>query len=160
MAAMTDVPHQELVLVSAPEIFTALYPRLILSAQRRQQPAKLRLLSMGPIALRARRLDTHTLEVNYDGGLLSTLAERLYRDERHPMKQGDRVELDGLSIAVGRVTSDGRPLSTTFTFAEPLDSPKLRWVVWQKDRYVPFTVPAHDGDVVDVPAARSTYSEG
>ena len=48
----------------------------------------------------------------------------------------------------------------TFTFAEPLDSPKLRWVEWQKDQFVPFTPPRNDGEVVDITAATRTYVVG
>jgi hypothetical protein len=160
IATMTDVPHQELVIVSAPEFYSGYSLRYMRDATGEPQPEKLRVLSVGAIAMRARRVDAHTLELTYENGLLADPALRLFRDDRHPMKPGDSIALDGLQIVIQSVTSDGRPAVVTFTFAEPLDSPKLRWVIWQKDRFVRFTPPENDGEAVDITPARREYVIG
>lgn len=160
VATMTDVRHQELVIVSAPEFYSGYSLPYIQDATGKPQPEKLRVLSVGAVAMRARRVDAHTLELTYDGGLLADPALRLFRDDEHPMKAGDSIELDGCRIVVRKVTSDGRPAVVAFTFAEPLDSPKLRWVEWRKDQFVPFTPPRSDGEVVDIAAATRTYVVG
>ena len=160
LASMTDVTHQELVLVSAPEFYASEYLRLIRRAQGKPEPEKLRILSLGSVAMHARRIDAHQLELTYEHGMLESMPLWLYRDPAHPMAAGDTIRLEGLTIVVTRVTEDGRPAIATFTFAEPLDSPKLRWVVWQKDHYVPFTPPGRDGQVVDIEPARSEFTLG
>jgi hypothetical protein len=160
VATMTDIPHQELIIVSAPEFYSGYSLPYIQDAAGKPQPQKLRTLSVGAVAIRARRVDAHTLELTYEGGLLADPALRLFRDDDHPTKPGDSIELDGLRIVVREVTSDGRPAVVTFAFAEPLDSPKLRWVIWEKDEFVPFTPPRNDGEVVDIAEARRTYVVG
>src|SRR5262249_21534287 len=150
VATMTDIAHQELIFVSAPEFYSGYSLPYIQDAMGQPQPEKLRVLSVGAVAMRARRMDAHTLELTYENGLVADRALRLFRDDRHPMKVGDSIQLDGLRIVVRQVTSDGRPAVVTFTFGELLDSPKLRWVVWEKDRFMPFTPPRNDGEVVDI----------
>jgi hypothetical protein len=119
-----------------------------------------RLLSVGPVALDVRRLDAHRLEITFEGGLLGPMLTRLYRGRNDPFAPGDRVTLEGLTIEVTRVTEDGRPLVAVFTFEKPLDSPDLRWVVWQDDHFVRFTPPRADGEVVRVTPARSGFVIG
>ena len=157
IATMTDVPHQDLVILSAPELYSAEYVRLVQRAHGKPEPEKLRVLGVGSVKAHARRLDAHTLAVSWDGGLVQEDALQLYRSSAHPMKPGDRVALDGLDIVVTEVTSDGRPAAATLRFAERLDSPKLRWVVWENDHYVPFTPPDRDGAVADIARAESPY---
>lgn len=160
VATMTDVPRQELVMVTAPEYYAGEYLRLVQRAEGKPEPEKLRLLSVGSVRLHVARLDAHTLELTYEHGLLESMPLRLYRDAAHPMHAGDTIRLDGLDIVVTRVTRDGRPATATFTFAERLDSSKLRWVIWERDRFVPFTPPTVDGEAVDVEPARSEFTVG
>jgi hypothetical protein len=159
VANMSDVAHQDLIMVTAPEYYVGTYVRAVLRDAGKPEPARVRLLSVGSVGIQARRLDAHTLELTYDG-LLAPAPMRLFRSSRHPMTAGDEVKLDGLSIEVTRVTSDGRPAAARFTFAEPLDSPRLHWVTWQKDHFVKFSLPPADGAVVVVPRAVSGFTIG
>jgi hypothetical protein len=159
VATMSDVPHQDLIMVTAPEYYVGTYVRAVLGDAGRPEPAHVRLLSVGPVGIRARRLDAHTLELTYDG-LLAPAPMRLFSSARNPMAAGSEIKLDGVTIDVTRVTSDGRPATATFRFTEPLDSPRLRWVTWQKDHFVKFAPPAADGAVVEVPRAVSGYTIG
>lgn len=150
IATMTDVRHENLIVVSAPEFYAVEYLRLVQRALNRPEPEKVRFLSVGDSSIRARRVDAHTLELTYEGWQERKRPLCLYRTAEHPMKAGDTVALDGLEIVVTRVTADGRPAVATFRFTESLDSPKLRWVIWQKDQYVPFTPPHKDGEAVEI----------
>jgi hypothetical protein len=100
------------------------------------------MLSVGPVPVAARRLDAHRLELEYEGGLLASPLSQLYRSARMPMSPGERVELRGLSIELTRVTEDGRPAAAVFTFAEPLESARYRFIAWKSDRYGAFAIPA------------------
>ena len=159
-AELSDPPRQELVLVTAPEYYSGTFPRLMARLDHRPEMQRQRLLSIGPVAIDARRLDAHRLELTYEGGLLAPILTRLYRGRNDPFSPGDRVELDGLDIEVTRVTDDGRPLVAVFTFEKPLDSPGLCWVVWQKDHFARFAPPSADGAVVHITPARSTFEIG
>jgi hypothetical protein len=160
LAALTDPPRQELLIVTAPEYYSGTFPRLLLRLEGKPEPERQRLLSVGPVAIDARRLDAHRLEVTYEGGLYGPILTRLYRGDRRPLAVGDRVTLHGLVIDVTRLTPDGRPLTAVFTFEKPLDSPDLRWVIWRRDRFVRFSPPAADGVVVHIDPARSTFEIG
>ncbi len=159
-ALLSDPPNQELVIVTAPEYYSGTFPRLLARLDRRPDVQRQRLLSVGPVAIDARRLDAHRLELTYEGGLLGPMLTRLYRGRRDPFTPGDRVTLEGLTIEVTRVTDGGRPAVAVFTFEKPLDSPGLCWVMWEKNHFVTFLPPASDGDVVHVEAARSTFEIG
>jgi hypothetical protein len=159
-AELTDPPRQELVVVTAPEYYSGTFPRLLARLEHRPDMQRQRLLSVGPVALDVRRLDAHRLEITFEGGLLGPMLTRLYRGRNDPFAPGDRVTLEGLTIEVTRVTEDGRPLVAVFTFEKPLDSPDLRWVVWQDDHFVRFTPPRADGEVVRVTPARSGFVIG
>jgi hypothetical protein len=159
-AVLTDPPRQELVMVTAPEYYSGTFPRLMRRLAREPEMQRQRLLSVGPVAIEARRLDAHRLELTYAGGLLGPVLTRLYRGPASPMNAGDRVTLEGLTIDVSRVTPDGRPLVAIFTFEKPLASPDIKWVAWQKDRFVPFAPPVADGQVVHVEPAHSTFEIG
>jgi hypothetical protein len=160
IAELSDPPRQELIIVTAPEYYSGTFPRLMLRLEGRPEPKRQRLLSVGPVAIEARRLDEHRLELRYENGLLAPVLTRMYRGAKDPMAPGDRVTLEGLTIDVTEVTSDGRPLVAEFTFEKPLSSSDLRWVVWRKDRFVRFTPPATDGAVVHIDPARSSFEIG
>ena len=159
VASMSDVSHQDLIMVTAPEYYVGTYARAVLRDAGQPVPAHIRLLSVGSVGIRARRLDAHTLELVYDG-LLAPAPMRLFSSARHPLTQGHEVNLEGVHIEITRVTSDGRPAAATFRFDEPLDSPRLHWVTWQKDHFVRFSPPASEGAVEHVPPAASAFTLG
>lgn len=77
--------------------------------------------------------------------------DMLYRDHR-PMKLGHHINLLNVEVEITEVTADGRPAEAAFRFATGLDSPLYRWLQWQRDAFVPFTVPAV-GESLVLPAA-------
>lgn len=68
--------------------------------------------------------------------------DRLVRDDDHPFRSGDRIEMTSFTIEVLRVTSAGAPLEVAFRFKTPLEDSSLVWLGWEDWRYVPFALPA------------------
>jgi hypothetical protein len=102
------------------------------------------------------RSDAHTLELEFRGGILGEPLLELYRARSLPLSVGTRIDLVGLSIEVLAQTEDGRVSAARFRFAQPLEDPRYRFVLWQGDRYVPFAPPA-PGASVDVAAAHLRF---
>jgi hypothetical protein len=141
IAAMGS-PEEELIVVTAPEYFFVNLIPIMQALDGKEGPSRLRMLSVGPVPVVLRRLDLHRFELEYEGGLLASPLPQLYRSARLPMSPGERVELRGLSIELTRVTADGRPAAAVFTFAEPLESTRYRFIQWKTDRYGPLPMPA------------------
>jgi hypothetical protein len=99
------------------------------------------------------RTDAHTLVIRSAGGYFAWTFDRLLRDERHPLKVGDRVELSDMTAEVTAVTSDGRPTEASFRFVVPLEDASLRWLCWSDGQWGPFKPPAVR-ETVELPAVR------
>ncbi len=155
VATMTDVPRQELVMVTAPEYYAGEYLRLVQRAEGKPEPEKLRLLSVGSVRLHVARVNEHTLELTYEHGLLESMPLRLYRDAAHPMHAGDTIRLDG--------TRHRRPPRHARRPARDGDlhvRGAARFAEAHRDRFVPFVPPSADGETVDVEPARSEFTVG
>ncbi len=74
-------------------------------------------------------------------GHLQQMLARLYRGEAAPMHVGQVVELDGMRVEVVAVDSERRALAAEFTFDEPLDSPRHRWIAWRDGEAFDWTPP-------------------
>jgi hypothetical protein len=88
-----------------------------------------------------RRVDKHTLEIRPKRGYLNLALDRVFRNERRPMAQGQEVKLTGMTARVTAVTADGRPAVATFRFDEPLESPSFVWLCYRGRGYEPFVPP-------------------
>ncbi len=148
-----DIAGRDLVFVTAPEYFAVRLVQLERRVEGRPLPRRFRALSFGPQDVIVERTDARTLELEYVGGILQDQGLELYRSRRVPMSPGDRVELEGLSIVVLEVTSDGRASRARFTFDTPLDAPSLVYYAWGKQGFEHFTVPAI-GEKRRLPAAK------
>jgi hypothetical protein len=60
------------------------------------------------------------------------------------MTPGQQVELTGMRAEVIALTADERPLEARMQFTVPLEDASLKWLQWDWERnaYVPFTLPA------------------
>lgn len=152
-------PSEQLIVVSAPEYFSVNLIPFIARLNHEQEPARLRMLSIGPVPLTIRRLSGRQLEIDYEGGLLAAPLSQLYRSARLAMTPGENVKLQGLTIELSRVTSDGRPSAAVFTFDEELESGLYQFVEWRRDHYVPF-VPPVPGAERRVRAAHMPFEVG
>jgi hypothetical protein len=82
-------------------------------------------------------------------GLVNVIrnAERFLCDARRPLRLGDAIDLTDVRIRVTATTPDGRAGEAAFQFAEPLESPALRWLRWDAGRgaYAKLTLPPVGG---------------
>ena len=78
------------------------------------------------------------------------LLDRLTRDERHPLRLQEKIELSPVTIEITDLTDDGRAAEATFDFRVPLEDPSLCWLRAGGPGYVPFNPPAI-GETVEVP---------
>lgn len=78
--------------------------------------------------------------INYD---------TLFRGSAHPFRVGDVVQLKDMSATIQRITQDGRPEIVSFTFADGIDDPRLRFLVWRDGGYKPVTLP-RNGETLEL----------
>ena len=65
------------------------------------------------------------------------------------LRPGQTIKLTGVTVQVGALSLDGRPLEARVTFDVPLEDPSLKWLRWSTENmYVPFTPPAIGETVV------------
>ena len=162
---------QELVLINAPSAFIVGFGFLTLATEGGVMPRRLRLLVSSIHSVAVQRPDARTLVLRPAGGLLLPpgdgadqglslatfdtryfyqLLDLLFRDVEPPFRVGDQTHLQGLDIEVIE-TVDGRASAIRYRFESPLEDAGRRWISWQGDRFVPFTVPAV-GQGLTVPA--------
>lgn len=152
-ASDRHLAQRELLVLSSPEYF---FVKLIppLRALNHQAPiAAIHSLSFGPLALAVTRVDAHTLDVTYAGGILTDLATQLYRSARSAMRVGERFDYRGVAIEILGVEADGRANRVRFTFERDLDDPTFKVVRWGEDSYVDMQLPKV-GATISVPAAQ------
>jgi hypothetical protein len=152
LQALRYADGHELVVINAPDYFHVKLIPVRAALENIPGPRALRALSFGAVPLSVERTGARSLDVHYDGGILSSPLLELYRARDLPMPVGTKVELSDLSIEVTEQTPDGRPAAARFTFTTPLDDPGYRWLAWSGGHYVPFTPPAL-GRSVQLPAA-------
>ena len=98
--------------------------------------------------------DSHTVEVRAVNGSLTDLDTIFIGRKDYCMGQGEKVELDDVSIEVLEVNKC-LPSAARFQFSVPLDDPSLIWFQWQDGRYIPFTLPAA-GETTTIEGAQFT----
>ena len=131
--------RQLLVIVNLPTAVVVFHEFFVRTVKGQPIPAQTRLLASGAAALRAYRVDAHTLRVRWEGR-----QEPIFRAREHPLVAGQRVRLAGTDVEVTAVTGDGWPAEAIFRFDDDLDGPALRWLTWEKDqgRFVSFRPPS------------------
>lgn len=137
-----DIAGRDVVFMTAPDYLAVRIVQLARRVEREPLPRRWRALSFGPQRVTVARSDARTLELDYEGGILSTPFLELYRDRRLAMTPGERVELTGLQIEVLEVTADGRVRRARFRFDSPLDAPSFRFYAWQNGRFERYAPPA------------------
>jgi hypothetical protein len=151
-----DVGDRTLVIVNAPSPVHASY--LIFREELSGRPVPKYTRALAPMMPRVtiRRIDTQTLEIRPTRGYLDMVLDQVFRNERHPLALGERVELPGMTAKVVSLTSDGRPATVAFRFDVPLESPTLRWLCFRGNRFEPFTPPAV-GQEIEIPFDWRTF---
>ena len=137
-----DIEHQDLVVVNPPSAMHANYCLLLREFAGQPVPRAIRSLAPSFAPMTLRRVDQQTLEITPRDGYLNLFLDRLFRNEEHPLRIGEEVALARMTATVLSLTEDGRPATVSFRFERPLEDISLRWIRWQRDRFVPFTPPA------------------
>lgn len=137
------IADDTLVIVNAPSDLMAVSLPIVRSSMGQPVPRNTWLLSAGTGAVQCHRPDPYTLIVRPEAGFLDRPWAELFRNaSRHPMVEGQVIELTGLRITLSAVGADGRPEVVAYRFDKPLEHPSLRWVAWHEGRYVPYAPPA------------------
>jgi hypothetical protein len=136
------IEQQDLIVINPPSVLHASYCLVLRDFEGEPVPRSVRTLApaLGPV--RIHRPDSNTLEIAPQDGYFVLALDRLFRNERHAFRTGDRVDLPRMTARVVSVTEDGRPAIVRFRFAVPLEDPSLRWIQWRGDGFAPFTPPA------------------
>jgi hypothetical protein len=119
-------------------------------------PASINYLSPGFTPVTIQRVDDRTIRVTPESGyapppglvedpasgtLLPTSETNVYRnvdrsffyDPNYLTEVGQTVTLSEFTAEVAKMTDDGRIAEAIFTFAQPLESDRYRWLVWDAD---------------------------
>jgi hypothetical protein len=95
------------------------------------------------------RVGERTLVISADPGMLHGSFEVVFRGADHPLRPGDRVELDDVSIEV-LATRDRFPTSIEVVFRTmSIDDPSLVFLAWREEKLVP--VRLAPGERIEVP---------
>ena len=159
-AAVASIPadpslsEQDLVIVNAPDywLFVSAIPvHKLLDGH--PLPRRIRALVVAPVAIELTRIDSRSLRASVNDGMMRGSLGALFRGPTHRLRIGDRLNLDGMTVLIEALTTDGRPRDVVFRFARRLEDPSMQWIRWQEGIYVPFT-PPQLGETVRLPAAR------
>ena len=143
-----EVAGRDVVFVTAPDYFAVKLVQLDRRIEQKPLPRRIRALAFGYETVTVHRTDARTLELDYEGGILSLPFLELYRDRHIPMQVGQRIELQGLRIEVLATTPDGRVSKARFAFDTDLDAPSFRFYYWRDGGFVPFVPPPVGGQTV------------
>jgi hypothetical protein len=146
-----SIENQDLVVVNPPSTFLAMSCLPAWASEGKPLPAHMRILAssqFGPVEVR--RINDKTITVRPRGGYLVNIFDKLFRGDQHRLSLGERIELTGMTVEVTELTRDGRPAEAAFTFSVGLEDASLRWLRYDKGRYVPFSPPAV-GKSVELP---------
>jgi len=127
LPANPEVAHQSLIMLRAPlDVFTAaLY--VTRSVTGETVPRHTWALAVGTAAVKASRIDTHTIDVSQEGGFFAFPYGTTFRGRQDPFRVGDVLTTDGFTATVLSVTEDRRPLEIRYRFHVPLEDDSLLW---------------------------------
>jgi hypothetical protein len=145
---LLDNPHQELVLLNAPDAFFGTMLVLTRMAKKEPLPALTQCLSGTTAGVEVRRTDPYTLELVPEQGFIGSGFNHIYRSPLHPMEAGAVYWFPSFQIRVDRVNRRGEPVSARFRFRWPLESPRMVFAVFREGRYERVAVPGVGGSLV------------
>lgn len=132
---------QSVVIVNTPFVVMASYLQVARESRRQPRPKHLYLLSTASSTVQVKRIAERTLEVTPRLGFIYTPLEKHYRANARELAKDKIVNLSEMKVRITATTRDGRPHSAAFTFREPLDSERYRFVVWSNGGYRRFAIP-------------------
>jgi hypothetical protein len=135
-----SVTDRTVVLVNTPSDAFGGYIIVGRAAGGRPRPAHLYWLASAVSPVTVQRVDDRTLRISPEGGFLRQQVDQMLRAPGHPLLQGERIALSGVTIEIESVTG-GRPLTAVARFDRPLDDPSLVWRRWGGRTFVAYTPP-------------------
>ena len=146
-----SIEGQDLVVVNPPSTFLAMSCLPAWASEGKPLPAHMRILASSQFRpVEVHRIDERTITVRPRDGYLVTIFDKLFRDDQNLLSVGDKIELTGMMVEVTELTEGGLPAEAAFTFSVGLEDDSLRWLRYEKGRYVPFHPPAI-GQSVELP---------
>jgi hypothetical protein len=148
-------PHQDLVLLAAPEVGTSMYLPLTRRRFGRSAPRACWYLSLteAPYVLTRTATNRFTIHFNGSATALLTPHEQILRSPAHPFHVGDHVDLGPLRVTVLELLNH-RPKTVSVEVDRPLDDRSLLFMVHTTDGYERYALPAvGDSSIVDMHAA-------
>jgi hypothetical protein len=137
-----EVEGQTVIVVNAPSPVHACCLPLLQELNHGPVPRHTRVLAPALPAVAVRRIDERTLMVRPERGYLRWVMDQVFRSDRRPLKLGEKVVLDGMTVEIRELTPDNRPAEARFQFDAALESPSLRWLCYRNHGFEPFTPPA------------------
>ncbi len=133
---------QDVIIVNPPSTMHAMYLPTERTLAHQPSPRRTRVLAPGRPWVDVYRRDAHTLVIKAADGYLRFILDSLFRDDRHPFRTGDRVDIAGMRAEIISLTADRRPYEVAFTFDVPLEDSSLRWLQYKDGDFVPFSPPS------------------
>ncbi len=146
-----DIEGKELVVVSAPDFWSAGLTPVVRRSQGRPSPERVRVLSAGLEGLIVERVAVDAVALRRAEGVFSDPMARLFQGERRGGRAGESVSLSGVVIEVEAVNEASRPSSVVYRFEGALEGEGRVWVIWRGGGYARFELPGV-GERVEVPA--------
>jgi hypothetical protein len=143
-----EAAGRDAIFVTAPYEFVIRMVQLFKRIDGEPLPKHIRYIACGSQKTIITRTGPRTLEVGFEGGLLSKFELGLHRDPRLVMPPGTKVELEGFLVEVLATTEDAGPTLARFTFDKPLEDPGLAFYRWDERHFVPWTPPPIGARVV------------
>ena len=155
-AGIEDLTSKRVVVVNAPDPYIGLYPIIVGRHMGLPFPRSWWTLSMAPHDMRLLRTGTNCLEmVLVNGHMMRTVFEQLLRDPEEPLRTGDTVQLDGMTVTVLETDAQG-PTRLSFQFDAPLEDPQYVFLAWKDDALKPLVLPAPGNEIL-LPLHRSLF---
>jgi hypothetical protein len=147
---------QDVVIINAPNPASIIYMPYKQALTDRPLPGLIHMLAPGYGPLQVSRPDDQSLRIRaLEASLLTCQATpRLeivhlykylseFRQPQDRLMPGDPIHLDGLTITIESVDTQGHPVDILCQFDSPLTSPTRTWLQWdwQLERYAPFSLP-------------------
>jgi hypothetical protein len=146
--APIHAPDERLVVMNAPNYYVAsLIRNLQFHGRHNQAPPMICLAgTLDPVAVR--RIDENTIEMRTRTSFLSEPFNQIYRSRDEPSHVGESFNIGTAEVTITEVTPRGEPRAASFRFVWPLDSEKLKFVIYRDGRYVRALPPATSDWVV------------
>ncbi|MCH9685382.1 MAG: hypothetical protein K0V04_28360 [Deltaproteobacteria bacterium] len=128
----TKVEQQRLVVLTAADPMTLLYPALVRWVEGHPLPRSWWVLSLAPKPHTLTRITDNAFEMEVvDGAMLTGPVEQLFRRPRFRFRPGQHVYLDGLTVTILKM-KEYYPQRVRFTFETSVDDPSLVFLLATK----------------------------